>query len=413
VKSRWLRAARSRVRRSVRLPLPLAICINDFVCTLPSTRHSVGTDYSHILIAPPGNGNVGDQALVESFISATRGNVLVVVRAMTDFQLGGPEWSRVTIVPMPQLIYGGPISHIRSLKRLRGLLSPTSHVSIVGADIMDGAYNVRASVSRALVAATYSKLGIDVRILGFSWNGNPHPRALSACKKASERGASLFLRDPVSFARATEVGLSNTSLVADLVFTDTRVDTGLRQTILGRIRGQTDRYAIVNVSALAVSTEVLFEPLVEVAQELIAVGYTVVVVPHVSRAGSDDFGPCRRLFDRLKPESAVMLDHLPTPSEVRGLVEDASIVITGRMHLSIMSMGANVPAVTLATQGKVEGLMELYGLPHLCVLPDENYRDKLNYAVWSTINDAEIRQTIGSRTPHVVHLAGGNFRGFS
>ena len=37
--------------------------------------------------------------------------------------------------------------------------------------------------------------------------------------------------------------------------------------------------------------------------------------------------------------------------------------MTGRMHLAVMALLAGTPPITVATQGKVEGLMRLFGSP--------------------------------------------------
>jgi hypothetical protein len=72
-----------------------------------------------------------------------------------------------------------------------------------------------------------------------------------------------------------------------------------------------------------------------------------------------------------------------------------------------------VPAVTVATQGKVEGLMDLFGTPGLCVPPDA-LADSLARVAGDTADAAEhLSATIKERLDAVAHLAGRNFDGLS
>ena len=91
-------------------------------------------------------------------------------------------------------------------------------------------------------------------------------------------------------------------------------------------------------------------------------------------------------LDRAFRDHPLPGDELPyvdvqlSPAEVRGLAAGAQVVITGRMHLAIMSMSSGVPAITFSTHGKVSGLMRLFGVDELCVEPGEDMADRIKAA---------------------------------
>ena len=76
-----------------------------------------------------------------------------------------------------------------------------------------------------------------------------------------------------------------------------------------------------------------------------------------------------------------------------------------------MSLMHGVPAVTVATQGKVEGLMDLFGTPGLCVATDA-LASSLARVAGETAEAAEtLSAQIAGRLDAVSDLAAGNFAG--
>ena len=45
------------------------------------------------------------------------------------------------------------------------------------------------------------------------------------------------------------------------------------------------------------------------------------------------------------------------------------MIITGRMNLAILGLTVGVPPIIFGTQGKVEGMLKLFGLENLAVSP--------------------------------------------
>jgi len=365
---------------------------------------------AHVLIAPPGRGNIGDQALVEAFVEATDGPVKVVARSREDLDIPSHLAARMTVVPLPALVYGTALGRARDLRTLSRLMADARSFSVIGADVMDGAYVERASVSRSLLARRAAELGFDSRIVGFSWNASPSAGARAALAAASAAGVALHLRDPYSAERARRDGLSVRD-AADIVFTSrTRDDDAPQRWIPGLAAAE--RLALVNASGL-VGADV--DAYTETVAMLRGHGYRVALIPHVSRHGADDLPLCRAIAEPFQDDPGVTLvPRLISPREIRGLGARADVTITGRMHLAVMSLMAGTPAVTVATQGKVEGLMSLFDAPQLCVEPGEGFERRLRLAVAGTLAAlAGTSAAIAARVPDVVGLAWENVEGLS
>ncbi|SMH27659.1 Polysaccharide pyruvyl transferase family protein WcaK [Rathayibacter oskolensis] len=376
---------------------------------LRGARRSGGTSGRAILIAPPGAGNIGDAALVGAFLENVGGPITVITRYPGDIRIPAEQADRVEIVSLGTLLYGGLPSFVRDLRRFRAMLPGAASVSIVGADIMDGAYNFRASTSRAVVARSAAAAGVDTRVLGFSWNGKAHPAALAQLREADRAGTTLYLRDPLSVERARRDGL-DAKASADIVFSARSVDPERASTELATV--DTDGgVAIVNVSGLIDTDQT--GAYVEIIGGLRARGFAVVLLPHVIKHGPDDLAACRKVFAALPDTSGVVfIEDVLTPAQVRGFTERATVTVTGRMHLAIMSLMKGVPAITLATQGKVEGLMAMFELPYLCVEPGAGLAGRVGEALERVLSDRDaVSAAILAKLPAVQELSAANFEG--
>ncbi|WP_419817213.1 polysaccharide pyruvyl transferase family protein [Glaciibacter flavus] len=358
----------------------------------------------HLLVAPPGQGNIGDQALFEAFIENAPGNVLAIVRRTADFDVPEELKQRVTLLAMPALIYGEGNDHARAIAELSSLLHRALSLSIIGADIMDGRYSLRGSVRRSVIAELGASAGVDTRIVGFSWASNPRSGAKRALVKASRAGAVPMLRDPFSAQRATDDGVMGVRLVSDLVFAAT-LTAESPITPPGP-------YAVVNASGLIGRSLDQVTAYRRIIAHLRSRGLHVVLVPHVIKPLSDDLRASLRIADAVGESGVTLVTHLLTPGQIRSLTADARITVTGRMHLAIMSFLGGTPAVTMATQGKVEGLMDLFGIRQLCVRPGPWMASGVIAAIDDALPDRSApRRAIAGALPGVTLLALENVAG--
>ena len=160
-------------------------------------------------------------------------------------------------------------------------------------------------------------------------------------------------------------GVTNAQLVADTVFSlDARQDVpALNSWIKGRETcGR--RIAILNISGLISKKIDLAEDYAEIIEYLISSNYSVLLLPHVIRAGDDDSEAIAALTNYWPEtnENVHRVDYLLEPGQVKALVSQVDVVVTGRMHLAVIALSAGVPTITFGTQGKVEGLLALVNL---------------------------------------------------
>ncbi len=376
----------------------------------------VRSQRAHVLLAPPGEGNIGDQAMVEAFLENVSGPVQILVRGPADVRIPPQHAWRAQLVPIPHLIYGTARVHRQAMVMLARTLDCALSLTVIGADIMDGAYSVRASARRADVASLARSVGIDARILGFSWNGHANIGVRRSLARAGRLGTRLQVRDPISSARARANRFENVVDVADAVFAARTSSAVAAKEYLGATPA---RYAVVNASALVGRSFDQTMEYVRIVTALLESDLTVVLLPHVVRHSGDDAAACRAVFDRLTEVSGtdprvVLVKRLLTPAEVRGLCAGAEIVLTGRMHLAIQAMFHNVPAVALSTQGKVAGLMRLFDTEELCVEPGIGLSARIIPVAGAVLADRDrYRAHLAARLPEVQRLAALNFSALS
>lgn len=362
-----------------------------------------------LLIATNGNGNIGDQAMFESFLRNTDGDVVAIVRQLGDFSVPSDLASSVRLEPFGGYFSGRPRVGFRPTRRLVRLIRGASSVSIIGADILDGGYGPRESIARSFALEVSAILGVPSRVLGFSWNARPHPMAASYLLRAS-RSSALLARDPSSFARLEALGMQNVTLVADTVFA-LDVDQPVPE-VDSWLKGRAGKKLfILNVSGLIRRNVDLTDEYRQIVDKVITAGYCVIVLPHVFREGDDDLDACKDFVSILPPSPDVQLmEKKLSPSEVSWLGSQAELVLTGRMHLAIMAFRRGAPAIVLSTQGKVSGLMSMFHLPELELKPDSRLATNFAELFGPTGSTIPVwRSTAAARLPEVIGRSRINF----
>ncbi|WP_236836166.1 polysaccharide pyruvyl transferase family protein [Blastococcus sp. KM273129] len=374
-----------------------------------SFRARTRTPRATLIVSAPGNGNIGDQALLEALIENIGGPVTVIVPDAAEPEMSDDCRRRVSVCRLPGLLYGNGAEHRAAVAGFGEALADAAHLCIVGADVMDGRYSLPASVRRSTLATAAARAGVDTRVIGFSWSDRPRSAARRSLAAAGRSGVRLLLRDPVSAARARRDGIVGVREAADVVFAARSVERSAAADVL---EGVDRPVALVNVSGLLAERLDQTDDYVAVVDGLRSRGLHVVLLPHVARERAGDLAACAAVAERAGPTDVTHVRRLLTPAQVRGLAERSTITVTGRMHLAVMSLLQGVPAVTLATQGKVEGLMQLFGVPGLCVSPEHGFSADVMDAVEGVLDEASsARRAIRTALPRVVELALRNVEG--
>jgi colanic acid/amylovoran biosynthesis protein len=331
-----------------------------------------------VIVPTIGSGNLGDQAMFDAYLSNVRGEIVAVVNSSADLRIPEQEKNRVSVVPLRGLVSGWPVGRIRSRFKFLELLKNASSLSVVGADIMDGGYSRRDSILRSQLLMMAGGLQVPSQVLGFSWNGNPNASAQRVLERVSKR-AILNVRDPLSFDRIQNTACENTVLTADTVFalqSNVRPVDDAKEWLDKKI-SEGLKIAIINTSGLLARRIDLGSEYVSITETLLSQGFAVAVLPHVIRKGDDDLVPARQLKAAFSQEDVLLVDRLWAPENVAWLASQSEIVVTGRMHLAILALGQGTPAITLATQGKVEGMLKIFGLHKYAVVPEHGMASKV------------------------------------
>lgn len=371
---------------------------------VPGDRH-------HLLLAPAGGGNIGDQAMVEAFVENVAGSITVISWDAKDFPIPAEHRNRVRAIGLPGLVNGAAIRDEGTLQEFTSLLDGCAGVSIIGADVLDGGYSYRRSVQRTSLATYAARLGIDSRILGFSLNEAPDVRCVSALADAGRAGVRLLLRDPLSSERARALGLEGVQASADLVFSATTVRGVESVPELTVLDGP---YVVINANSLIARKLDQTGEYRQIVEYLVDRGLQIVLVPHDSRKGSDDIAESRRVHERLGNPRILLIDRLLEPAQIRGLAAGASVVVTGRMHLAIMALYSSVPAIPLSYQGKIGGLMHLFGTEGLAVEPEEGFARTVTRNLDAVLSaGAELTNQLAHRLVRVRELSQRNYAGLT
>jgi len=382
-----------------------------------SVRSQDAENREHVLLAGPGAGSVGDQAMLEAFVANVDGPVTVIARRPSDIAtLPTRLQARATLEYHPHLLYGLPHT-ARSAGRAFGLLLARARsFSVVGADVMDGKYWESVSARRFRVAKIAAQLGVDSRVLGFSWNAHPLPLPRRAMVDAST-SAQLFSRDPVSAQRLRRDGATNVEEVADLAFLTEAVPLA-DEKLIAWISAQREagrRLVSVNCNAILEELTRQVDVYADALSKEDPASIAYLAVPHDSRGATSDVDLSAHLVSQLteRGHSAFALDSVASPGEVMTIAAHSELVISGRMHFSILALASGTPAVTIGYQGKVAGLYEAMGLDCWVEAGPSARAELLELIPASLERHAELREAVRRALPAQKERAFKNLDGLA
>lgn len=326
-----------------------------------------------VIVAPCGGLNVGDQAMLEAAVAHSSTPSLVIVPA-TGYHLEslprGTATAALSGVFTP--LHPRRLAH---LSLLAGSLSQGDALWLLGADVMDGGYSGAEAVGFWDLAASAAESGVDVRVVGFSW-GADRPQVVAAARRALTKGVRAMVRDPMSARRFRGLGLECVE-TADPVFAHPGLsEIGERARRGGGAKstgGTAARdYVIVNVSGYLHRIRDQLPAGRRIVDAVLAQGFAVRIVPSSASPGASDEPLCAALAKYFQTDERVALvPRIPATDEAGRMAAEASLVVTGRMHLGIIGLSVGTPALIVETQGKVAGLAEQFDQPDFCIGPDE------------------------------------------
>lgn len=299
-------------------------------------------------------------------------------------------------------------------------------VVAMGADVLDGSYNVAFSGRQLMLLDLLARGGADSYITGFSVSQDFHPRIVRLFD-ALDASVRINLRDPVSFGRFQRASTAEANLVADVAFLLEPRVSPLTEGIASWIADQRQAGRIVlglNCHPLLLELEdrrdldrflgAFVEAIADFADRR---DLAFLMIDHDSRGASSDAICLRPVYDRLRERIGANYIFYPderlAADEIKAVVGDLDGVVSGRMHLMIAAMGAGTPVFGLDYKDKMEGLLSHFGLPTdmLCTAADIMQDSHLSAVRLIEFVDrlGEIRAQVAQAKPLVRAAAQQNF----
>jgi polysaccharide pyruvyl transferase WcaK-like protein len=379
-----------------------------------------GSTIGSVAILPPGDaGSLGDEAMVMATIDYFK-------------SLGVSKIGIFSYSSTPCCVEAHPdieVLRFGSILNFATVVSRYDAFLCLGADMLDGYYKEKTSLTRIQRTLIAAKTGAKSCILGFSFNENPKPSIIKALN-ALPPEIRLCARDPVSHGRLVSYLNRPVDLVADLAFllspaehsdiacqTLNWIDIQKQQGRL--IVGLNANYQMVKHLGLVDSQKVI-EFYVQTISSLFQKEQktSFVLVSHDFRNASgqpSDLEFSSQIWEKLSPEIKPYCFKVPDPcqaAEIKAMVKTLDVMISGRMHLAIACLGQGVPTACLTYQGKFEGLFKHFGIDGLTIDPAHALqRGNLDDVMEPIIkNRHELRQRICAKLPDIRQLSQANFK---
>ena len=129
--------------------------------------------------------------------------------------------------------------------------------------------------------------------------------------------------------------------------------------------------------------------------------YRFLFIPHDSRKNEQDY--LQKLCDSIENIDAYVCSELD-PEYEKYITNKLFFVITGRMHLSILSIPNNIPCIVISYNGtKAMGSLQHWGIEELVIEPKniKNIHEKTEYI---KNNYIDLQNTINSNRGKVYNL---------
>lgn len=314
-----------------------------------------------IVIPPAGPGSVGDAAMLGSTIQALRRRGfekvdILQVQAGVQWDLDSPA---DRLIPAAKFIdYGSRVNLAAILLQLRSY----SDLFCIGADILDGIYDEDRMAHRLELIHRAALMGLTATIIGSSFSEQPSPRCVDLISSLPD-GVRIFARDEFSLRRMSLAFKREVALSADVAFMlETASTTASNLPEMNWIRSERAsgrRIISINANYLHEKNRPSFiDDYTRLSAELINQGASLLMLPHDLRTERSDEFISKEIMMRLDPSCAgrTCLLTRRMPGQVKALLADVDLLITGRMHAAIIALGSNTPALSFAYANKFEGL---------------------------------------------------------
>lgn len=391
----------------------------------------IRVEKNSILVLPPsGPGSVGDEAMVVASIDYLQQRGIDRISLISyNLELHWQGLSKVSeTIDLTDYFACGGWRSWKNLFQVASSISRYDRFYCLGADMMDGYYGDIHTWKRLKLVSIAAKMGLDTAILGFSFNQNPTAESIKTLSKLPS-SVRLCARDPISQQRLSYRLKRKIDLVADLAFLLSPdrdsftvlaiLDWISQQKIEGRLVIGVNTSNQLREVVPGKTVENLIDVYVDTLTELSSREETLsfILIAHDFRNFQDkpsDIFLLEKIFRKLPPQIQRHCSKMPAPcsaAEIKAIVGDLDLVITGRMHLAIACLGRGILPVCVTYQGKFEGLFQHFQLEGMTIEPEEIFQPGklVEFLLPLLQRRKEIRQKIQLQLPQVLELARANF----
>lgn len=375
-----------------------------------SDKKRTGASWTVGILPPTASGSLGDQAMVDAVAGQLVRMGRRAVIGLHDFETRTPAhgWRGTGKLPV--------------LANLAGMSLRARHVGMIGADILDGVYNVHIVFKRFKILRVLHRLGVQTRVFGSSWSETPAEPVIAFLRQAT--WLQLLARDPISQARMEAALDRPVALVADLAFLlKPEIRAPAAQAAMQWIAARrTEGATVLGVNLSGLTLRGAPDQGIRAFSDLIAQWLdadprrAVVVMPHDIRPGMvGDLLVLDRWQQSLQGRFADRIHRLPPTLqawEMKALAGAVDLVLAGRMHLAIAAMGMGKPALCIVYQGKFEGLMAHFGVDGLTTTLEDVLAGRGGAQLDNvTTRRVELAARLKARLPAVLDLSLRNLEG--
>jgi polysaccharide pyruvyl transferase WcaK-like protein len=400
-------------------------CFEEPAAAPMETGHKKKSGPSFLLFPPTqGFGSFGDQAMIFALINRLKaeypaGKIGILHYEAPDLFLNDyfPDLDNLHL----SLEYGR--TNMESIERYCDILENYTHVLLVGADNLDGAYNIPQVQTYLNLIRMAHKMKKKTTLAGFSYNANASAKALRYIREMAML-TPLRIRDAVSLKRLDNFDVKNLILVTDSAFLFNHKDYKMdvkTAAYIETLRRNNKKYVGLNIRFLKNDPERMWALIDKISTVLCKTidkeKYAVVLIAHDIRDFPYQYSDTESLSflgDALNEAGFTVYNPywITTCIESKAIIELCDFVIGNRMHIAILALSMGIPVISFIYQGKFEGLYGFYDFKHLFLFEKDTFDcGELASAVdYIKENLSVLREYIVSVTKEIRILAERNFK---
>lgn len=342
-----------------------------------------------ILLVPAAelNGGFGEDIMVVSFLTNfSKGNPVTILTTT------GNEKSELRKIKEKLSFVNGFSNNKVNFIKMLFIIRKHNLLYVIGADIMDGTYQVNTSINRLRLLELAKILGVTAQISGFSVSSSILPEVKNKFKEISS-AIPLKLRDIESFERLNKfIPREELILTNDMAFIcpdipSMYMDSTYNEYIrwIEKIRDNGKMIIAVcpnSIQARKIGLEIYIDSFKNLLKQFMEKDdFSFVFLYHDLRPLCDidtDSTISKRLYEYFKEENinCFYTDKIYNGVQLKGFVAQTDFTITGRMHLGISGLTYKKPMFGIAYANKFEGMVKLFKIdPKICLIDYDNMRE--------------------------------------